>query len=83
MALNNMSRIGIIGAGRLGSALAHALLAAGYPLEMISSRQLSDAERLVSSLPTVSSVTVDNLVQECDFVFLAVPDEYISELAFS
>ncbi len=78
-----MSRIGIIGAGRLGSALAHALLAAGYPLEMISSRQLSDAERLVSSLPTVSSVTVDNLVQECDFVFLAVPDEYISELAFS
>ena len=83
MALNNMSRIGIIGAGRLGSALAHALLAAGYPLEMISSRQLSDAERLVSSLPTVSSVTVDNLVQECDFVFLAVPDEYISELASS
>ena len=83
MALNNMSRIGIIGAGRLGSALAHALLAAGYPLEMISSRQLSDAERLVSSLPAVSSVTVDNLVQECDFVFLAVPDEYISELAFS
>ncbi len=83
MALNNMSRIGIIGVGRLGSALAHALLAAGYPLEMISSRQLSDAERLVSSLPTVSSVTVDNLVQECDFVFLAVPDEYISELAFS
>ena len=83
MALNNMSRIGIIGAGRLGSALAHALLAAGYPLEMISSRQLSDAERLVSSLPTVSSVTVSNLVQECDFVFLAVPDEYISELAFS
>jgi predicted short-subunit dehydrogenase-like oxidoreductase (DUF2520 family) len=83
MALNNMSRIGIIGAGRLGSALAHALLAAGYPLEMISSRQLSDAERLVSSLPTVSSVTVDNLVQECDFVFLAVPDEYISQLAFS
>ena len=54
MALNNMSRIGIIGAGRLGSALAHALLAAGYPLEMISSRQLSDAERLVSSLPAVS-----------------------------
>ena len=83
MALNNMSRIGIIGAGRLGSALAHALLAAGYPLEMISSRQLSDAERLVSSLPAVSSVTVDNLVQECDFVFLAVPDEYISELASS
>ena len=83
MALNNMSRIGIIGAGRLGSALAHALLAAGYPLEMISSRQLSDAERLVSSLPAVSSVTVDNLVQKCDFVFLAVPDEYISELASS
>ena len=78
-----MSRIGIIGAGRLGSALAHALLAAGYPLEMISSRQLSDAERLVSSLPAVSSVTVDNLVQKCDFVFLAVPDEYISELASS
>ena len=83
MALNNMSRIGIIGAGRLGSALAHALLAAGYPLEMVSSRQLSDAERLASLLPAVSSVTVDNLVQQCDFVFLAVPDEYIAELASS
>ena len=83
MVLNDMSRIGIIGAGRLGKALAHALLAAGYPLEMISSRQLSDAEQLVSLLPSVSSVTVDNLVQECDFVFLAVPDEYISELASS
>ena len=83
MVLSDMSNIGIIGAGRLGNALAHALLAADYPLDMIASRQLSDAQRLTSLLPDVSSTTVDNLVQKCDFVFLAVPDEYISKLASS
>ena len=83
MVFNKKSSIGIVGAGKLGSALVPALLATGYNVEMIASRQIKDADKVSSLFSTVSSTTVDHLIQKCEVVFLAVPDEYVSELASS
>jgi len=83
MGIDDRSPIGVIGAGRLGSALAHALLAAGRPLDAVASRTRANADELVSGLPFVAAVEIDELVGSSDIVFLAVPDDSIEEVAGS
>lgn len=83
MGIDDRSPIGVIGAGRLGSALAHALLAAGRPLDAVASRTRASADELASGLPFVAAVEIDELVGSSDVVFLAVPDDVIEEVAGS
>lgn len=71
--------IGILGAGRLGSALTAALLAAGYHVT-VASRTADHARRLGAALD-VPALKPARLVDECDLVFLAVPDGAIDSVA--
>jgi predicted short-subunit dehydrogenase-like oxidoreductase (DUF2520 family) len=81
MSIEDRSPIGVIGAGRLGSALAHALLAAGRPLDAVASRTRAHADEVASGLPFVAAAEIDELVASSDVVFLAVPDDAIEEVA--
>ncbi|MFA7249093.1 MAG: DUF2520 domain-containing protein [Dehalococcoidia bacterium] len=74
--------VGVIGAGRLGTALAGALAAAGYTRITIAARSELHAREAATSLGVEAS-TVPALVHESTLVFLAVPDRAIPELVGS
>ncbi len=74
-------RVGIVGAGKLGMALARAALAAGYEVAVASS---GPAERigLLADVLAPGSVasTVDSVVDFSDLILLAVPAHRFREL---
>jgi len=81
MNINDRSPIGVIGSGRLGTALAQALLAARRPLDAVASRTRAHADELASGLPFVAAAEIDELVASSDIVFLAVADDVIEQAA--
>jgi len=79
--VDRSSSIGIVGTGRVGSALADALLKSGWPLDAVASRTVEGAEALASHLPFVAATSVEEVVGANDVVFLAVPDDEIQTIA--
>jgi predicted short-subunit dehydrogenase-like oxidoreductase (DUF2520 family) len=74
-------RIGFIGAGAVGAALAQALSAAGYNIASISSRSPDRAGRLARRLPDCrAEADPQAVVDVADLVFLTVPDDAIAEV---
>jgi hypothetical protein len=74
-------RIGIIGAGKLGLALARAALAAGYDVAVAGSGA-SDMIALTTEIlaPGATASTVDEVVSFADVIVLAVPAHRFREL---
>ncbi|MDO9444644.1 MAG: DUF2520 domain-containing protein [Dehalococcoidia bacterium] len=70
--------LGIIGLGRLGSALAAALVASGAPVLVASRRPIADAWHDAAA---VEIVTTEALLARSETVFLAVPDRAVAEVA--
>jgi predicted dinucleotide-binding enzyme len=67
-------KIGIIGAGRLGTALARALLKAGYKVSIINSRDKSSlALQVQILLPGVIAQNITELIEWSNVIILAVP----------
>jgi len=77
-----MVKIGFIGAGTTGTALAVRLAQRGYHVVAVSSRSLTSAEKLASR---ISSCQVYKAAQEvadvADLVFITTPDDAIAEVA--
>lgn len=77
-----MMKIGFIGAGTVGTALAVRLSAGGYSVEAVSSRSWASAERLASA---VSGCQVYDDVQSAadavELVFITTPDAAIAQVA--
>jgi len=71
-------KIGLIGAGRAGGALALALRAAGYRIAGVADRDPGRARRLAERLGS-SVCTGGEAASRAELVFLAVPDEAILE----
>ncbi|MFF0265373.1 Rossmann-like and DUF2520 domain-containing protein [Kribbella sp. NPDC004536] len=76
-----MERIGLIGAGRAGTALGAALAAAGHPLVGVTARSDASLERAARLLPGVPVLTADEVTDRADVVLVAVPDAVIREVA--
>ncbi|HZZ97125.1 MAG TPA: DUF2520 domain-containing protein [Jatrophihabitantaceae bacterium] len=73
-------RVGIVGSGRVGSALGAALLRAGHDIvaaSAVSATSLARAERL---LPGAQILAPDEVIAAADFVLLAVPDDALRPL---
>ena len=74
-------RLGIVGAGKLGMALARAALASGYEVAMASS---GPAERIALSVdvlaPGAVASTIEEVVDFADVIVLAVPTHRFRQL---
>jgi predicted short-subunit dehydrogenase-like oxidoreductase (DUF2520 family) len=76
-----MTDVSIIGAGRLGTSLGHALLKKGYKIKALSCRTISSAEESrkiigegIASIDNVQTARVGEIV------FLCLPDEEIAKV---
>ena len=72
--------LGFVGAGRLGSGLAVAAAAAGYPVVAVASRGGASAEALARRLSEARACPPAEVVSRAGVVFLAVPDGTIADL---
>lgn len=77
-----MGRVGFIGVGATGGALARALDAHGAEVVAVAALHVERARTLATTLPHPPRVTTpDGVVASSDLVFLAVPDDLITPLA--
>ncbi len=70
-------RIGFMGAGRLGQALAWSLTQAGLKVVAVSSRQEAHARALASPIKDCACMAPQAVVDACDLVFVTTPDSVI------
>lgn len=74
-------RIGFIGAGRLGKALAWSLAQAGASVVAVASQFVHHAEELAAPIPGCTVLSPQDVVDRSDLVFITTPDEAISATA--
>ena len=84
-----LPRVSIIGAGRLGTALARALTLHGYSIEAVVARRASRARRAVRFIAAAPSSTPPHALDAseldklpaCDLLFITTPDDAIAATA--
>jgi predicted short-subunit dehydrogenase-like oxidoreductase (DUF2520 family) len=76
-----VSAIGIIGAGRVGSALALALAEKGHRVAAISSRRDNTARALARRIDGAQAASAADVAALCDLVFLTLPDTAVAHVA--
>ncbi len=84
LAIDKKATVSVIGAGRLGTALAMALASRGYPIEAVVARNLSHARRaakLIKPRPRTLSATQLDRLPPSDLIFITTPDDTIAETA--
>jgi predicted dinucleotide-binding enzyme len=75
------SRLGIVGAGKIGTAIARAAIAGGYDVAISGSGGADRIELIVEVLaPGAHAVTTDEVVRHADLIVLAVPMHRFREL---
>ncbi|MBM3139628.1 MAG: DUF2520 domain-containing protein [Chloroflexi bacterium] len=74
-------RVGVVGPGRLGSALVAALAGAGYATPSVAARRPERARALAEALPGIRARALGELAEEVDLVFLTVADGAIASVA--
>lgn len=70
-------RIGFIGAGRLGAALALALQQAGLRVVAVASARADSAQRMAARLARCEAVSAQQVADACELVFVTTPDAAI------
>ncbi|OGN86918.1 MAG: hypothetical protein A2X23_00870 [Chloroflexi bacterium GWC2_73_18] len=74
-------RIGIVGAGRVGTVLGVAFQRAGWPVAAVASRDAERRARFGALVPGAIGVTgPEGFLDAVDLIFLAVPDDAIGPL---
>ena len=74
-------RIGIVGAGRVGTALGVAFSRAGWPVAAVASRDPGRRERFRALVPGVGAVAAAaEILELVDLVFLTVPDDALADV---
>jgi len=74
-------RLGIVGAGKYGTTLARAAIAAGYDVAISGSGQADDIALTVDVLAAgAHAATTDEVVRHADIIVLAVPTHRFREL---
>ena len=74
-----MKKIGFIGAGNMGGALAKAVCAAGFSEYVyICEKNKEKAQKVCTELG-VKSIELSSLIHECDIIFLGVKPQFITD----
>ncbi len=77
-----MLRIGFIGAGTVGTALASRLQSSGYNVAAVASRTFSSAQRLAESVPGCRAMpNLQDAADATDLIFVTTPDAAIGQVA--
>src|SRR5262245_48043236 len=74
------TRIGVIGAGRVGAVLGAAFREAGHDLVAVSARSAGSRTRAETLLPGVPVTSPLDVVRAADLVLLTVPDDFLPSL---
>jgi predicted dinucleotide-binding enzyme len=75
------SRLGIVGAGKIGTAIARAAVAGEYDVAISGSGDVERIELIVEVLaPGARAVTTEDVVRHADLIILAVPMHRFREL---
>jgi predicted short-subunit dehydrogenase-like oxidoreductase (DUF2520 family) len=72
--------VGVVGAGRAGTAMAAALARAGHRVVAASAVSEASRGRIAASLPHVPIVQPEQVVERADLVLLTVPDDVLGGL---
>ncbi len=72
--------VGVVGAGRVGTALAAALLRAGHRIEAVSAVSEASLRRVEKILPGTPVRRPEEVVASADLVLLTVPDDVLPGL---
>jgi predicted short-subunit dehydrogenase-like oxidoreductase (DUF2520 family) len=76
-----MTRIGVVGAGRVGAVLAAALRSAGHEVVAVSGESAASRARIEALLPGVAVAPPTAVARACDLLLLTVPDDALGEVA--
>ena len=73
-----MIKIGFIGAGKVGTALAVQLSSKGYPVIAVASRTVQSAQKLADSVPGCRAYgNVQQIADNAGLIFITTPDDAI------
>ncbi|QWZ07228.1 DUF2520 domain-containing protein [Nocardioides panacis] len=75
-----MTRIGVVGAGRVGAVLAAALHAAGHEIVAVAGESAASRTRIETLLPGVRVDKPTAVSRSCDLLLLTVPDDMLSNV---
>jgi predicted short-subunit dehydrogenase-like oxidoreductase (DUF2520 family) len=75
-----MTRIGVVGAGRVGAVLAAALRAAGHEIVAVSGDSPASRARIETLLPGVPVDGPGAVARTCDLLLLTVPDDTLEDV---
>jgi predicted short-subunit dehydrogenase-like oxidoreductase (DUF2520 family) len=72
--------VGVVGVGRVGSALAVALARAGHAVVSVSGVSDASRRRAVERLPSADIKPADDVVRDAELVLLTVPDDVLASV---
>jgi predicted short-subunit dehydrogenase-like oxidoreductase (DUF2520 family) len=75
-----MTRVGVVGAGRVGAVLSAALRAAGYEVAAAAGESQASLDRIAALLPGVPVAKPTTVSRSCDLLLLTVPDDMLSNV---
>lgn len=74
-------KIAVVGAGKVGSALALLLSRQGYPVAGVASKSIESARRVAEELKVPATVNPEEVTAGADVVFITTPDRVIASVA--
>jgi predicted short-subunit dehydrogenase-like oxidoreductase (DUF2520 family) len=75
-----MTRIGVIGAGRVGAVLASALRSAGHEIVAAAGESTASRTRMETLLPGVARLKPTDVARSSDLLLLTVPDDMLGNV---
>jgi len=78
--MSSMTRIGVVGAGRVGAVLAAALQAAGHEIVAVAGESPASRTRIETLLPGVHVDKPTAVARACDLLLLTVPDDMLDNV---
>ena len=75
-----MTRIGVVGAGRVGAVLAAALRSAGHEVVAVAGESAASRTRIETLLPGVRVDKPTAVARSCDLLLLTVPDDMLANV---
>src|SRR3954468_22333931 len=75
-----MTRVGVVGAGRVGAVVAAALRAAGHEITAAAGESAASRTRIETLLPGVHGDKPTAVARSCDLLLLTVPDDMLANV---